>query len=144
METAERDPQIEWEENERRVRGVLLRLVRLETGSLSRGAREVYCVSPWEWKTDVQMALNRLSGDRAEGLTSQRMAWRGRPRTVGEIVLLLRLLGGYEWLPIAAMIDTSDVEAKAIYGFSLRKFIEELNALNRDGIPDDYTERIAA
>lgn len=127
QEAAIPDPQqeqAEFERQERRVRQVLDRLARLQTGSFGRKGA-VYAVSPWEWKIAMEWALQRIG-------------------TVGATVLEQRLRRDRSFIVIARTLAITNEESVLMYQVSLLFFLGELDKLNRLGIPDDYTEQVAA
>lgn len=125
-----RDPQqeqAEYERQERRVRGVLDRLAFLQHSGTSRGRTSAsgYVISAWEWKIAIEWACRRV-GD------------------VGIRVLDERLRRDAAFKQIGWKLGISADETVLMYQVSLLVFIGELDKCNRNGVPDDYAEQVAA
>jgi hypothetical protein len=119
--------QAECDRKEKRVRGVLDRLAHLQEGSSVFGHKgeSGYTVSAWEWKIAIEWALQRIG-------------------TVCAVMLDQRLRHDRSFVSLAGRLEITPEEAVYMFQVGLICFIEQLDRLNRDGIPDDYTDKVAA
>jgi hypothetical protein len=119
--------QAECDRKEKRVREVLDRLAHLQAGALPFGRRAStdHNVSAFEWKIAIEWALQRIG-------------------TVCAVLLDQRLRHDRSFVSLAGRLDITPEEAVYMYQVGLICFIEQLDRLNRDGIPDDYTDKVAA
>jgi hypothetical protein len=60
------------------------------------------------------------------------------------VMLDQRLRHDRSFVSLAGRLDITPEEAVYMYQVGLICFIEQLDRLNRDGIPDDYTDKVAA
>ena len=119
--------QAECDRKEKRVREVLDRLAHLQQGSsvFGRKSSTGRLVSAWEWKIAVEWALQRIG-------------------TVCAVILEQRLRHDRSFVSLAGRLGIESGEAVYMYQVGLICFTEQMDTLNRNGIPDDYTERVAA
>jgi hypothetical protein len=120
--------QAECDRKEKRVREVLDRLAHLQVRDIPFGGRNPTnhgTLSAWEWKVAIEWALQRIG-------------------TVCAVILDQRLRHDRSFVSLAGRLDITPTDAVYMYQVGLICFIEQLDRLNREGIPDDYREQYAA
>lgn len=119
--------QAECDRKEKRAREILDRLAHLREGSsvFGRKSSSGRLVSAWDWKIAVEWALGRIG-------------------TVCAFILDQRLRRDRSFVALAGRLEIEPEETVYMYQVGLISFLEQMDRLNRDGIPDDYTEQVAA
>jgi hypothetical protein len=119
--------QAECDRKEKRAREILDRLAHLQEGSsvFGRKSSSGRLVSAWDWKIAVEWALKRIG-------------------PVCVFILDQRLRYDRSFVALAGRLEIDRNDAVYMFQVGLVSFLEQMDRLNRDGIPDDYTERIAA